>query len=1217
MNGLTVLLDKLVALMSSEFCRNLVVALLHTLWQGLVIAGALYVYLRHAPAESMNKRYGASVMALVVVVLCGLLTWSILNYDAPVTNDSSAAVASVGTPDKAVSQTAESQTVGALEQASISKREVTTVSTSADAEEAEPSRRAAASELEDAEAAGLSGRGKRKTAVTPKPSQTMGWQAWAIGAWIIGASVMLMRAMAVMVGGGRLRKRCVPLEDETLLRLVGTLRRKMQIGRRIRVVVGEHVSVPGVVGCFWPTLLLPVSMVSGVPADELQAILTHELAHIRRWDYLVNFCQMVIEAMLFFNPAVWWVSRQIRIEREACCDAVGVTEIGHRTRYAQVLVSWAQKARDGHMGAAAAIVGFAEGSGDGRVLDRVKRIMVAGHKPRLRVSWPIAGLMLVLSIACLAALWQGTDLAVAVAGKVLTPQERIEKIDEISQEYGFEDREFGAEDYIHISGTVRTHDGGPLPKYPNALVHSDRPSYGSSSSIGMKTKNQPQGVGIFDSNVEYGRISVIVVADGYAPAMAGPFDREPGGKVEGIELVLGEGFPGRLQVVDESGQAVEGAEIFGGYVCPGSGSYHHTIKLTTDENGIAVQEHAGQWKTGLQIEADGFEPEQLREVLFKPGETSVIALKATEPATGVVVSQASGEPVEGAEVRVMMSRIDSHTYGESGMYGEADAVTDADGQFVLGRLIGNREYLVLFRAEGYGHKYMTGIKPGDGDVRVALGEKRVIRGTVTGALERLSTDRDGKPVVRYCSKFGFKHSTSSDSAEKCPVTIEDGVGYFEIEGFHGQHVEITAGNTRAGGKSISVDVENDDLDNVVIDLATGDDLKREVVMVFKVPEGSPAMQGGVRTDHVMEGENGYRPGWTDIVDSEARCEVRVPCRFKYQVDYYHGKRPVGYWFKESKDVEIPAGEEPFVIEVPVHPAGAIYGTILRSDGRAATNAGASLIVAKKPEVAGEGLNDLNAALHGGGIDKGTFNATPLPLGGKYAIVAYEGNYFQLTGIFVLDEKNQIIEHDIQFSEAVALKGRLIDIDGTPARDNVKLTASAKAGESSWSTDREEIRPDENGGFCFENVNPDFAGKHFVKVSVGPGYRPVKLEVEDVTRPLVIQLEKGKLLRGVVIDDATGWPVPKAQVYAYYHAKKGDTYEYENLEAQSSTNERGEFVFSNMAAREYRLGVRSANLADARSPVRGTGGQEEPLILRIDIREWSDLKPREPKPGSPR
>ena len=102
----------------------------------------------------------------------------------------------------------------------------------------------------------------------------------------------------------------------------------MGIGRKIRVLVGERISTPGVIGCFWPTLLLPASMLSGIPAEDLRAILVHELAHIRRYDYLVNFLQMVVEALLFFNPAVWWISRQIRIEREACCDAAGVRWTG-------------------------------------------------------------------------------------------------------------------------------------------------------------------------------------------------------------------------------------------------------------------------------------------------------------------------------------------------------------------------------------------------------------------------------------------------------------------------------------------------------------------------------------------------------------------------------------------------------------------------------------------------------------------------------------------------------------------------------------------------------------------------------------------------------------------------------------------------------------------------------------------------------------------------
>jgi beta-lactamase regulating signal transducer with metallopeptidase domain len=150
------------------------------------------------------------------------------------------------------------------------------------------------------------------------------WQVWLLEAWLAGVALMFLRLVGVIVGGGRLLKSCQPTSDPGVLDLVQRLREHIGIGRRIRVLVGERIATPGVIGCFWPSLLLPVSMLSGIPAEDLQAILVHELAHIKRYDYLVNFLQMVVEALLFFNPAVWWIGRQIRIEREACCDAAVV-----------------------------------------------------------------------------------------------------------------------------------------------------------------------------------------------------------------------------------------------------------------------------------------------------------------------------------------------------------------------------------------------------------------------------------------------------------------------------------------------------------------------------------------------------------------------------------------------------------------------------------------------------------------------------------------------------------------------------------------------------------------------------------------------------------------------------------------------------------------------------------------------------------------------------
>ena len=113
----------------------------------------------------------------------------------------------------------------------------------------------------------------------------------------------------------------------------------MNLTRRVRIVVTERLTSPAVVGVLVPTLILPLSLMTTLTPEQIRFILLHELAHIRRGDYLANLFQLFAEALLFFNPAVWWISHQIRREREASCDALAIefhltqhVGVGRRTR---------------------------------------------------------------------------------------------------------------------------------------------------------------------------------------------------------------------------------------------------------------------------------------------------------------------------------------------------------------------------------------------------------------------------------------------------------------------------------------------------------------------------------------------------------------------------------------------------------------------------------------------------------------------------------------------------------------------------------------------------------------------------------------------------------------------------------------------------------------------------------------------------------------------
>jgi len=132
-------------------------------------------------------------------------------------------------------------------------------------------------------------------------------------------------------------------------------------------LVSALVEAPTVVGWLRPVVLVPLGALAGLPADQVEALLIHELAHIRRYDYLVNILQSVAEALLFYHPAVWWVSGHIRAERELCCDDVAAQASGSVLTYVQALAEL-ESCRPVHAHAALAANG-------GSLADRIARLL--------------------------------------------------------------------------------------------------------------------------------------------------------------------------------------------------------------------------------------------------------------------------------------------------------------------------------------------------------------------------------------------------------------------------------------------------------------------------------------------------------------------------------------------------------------------------------------------------------------------------------------------------------------------------------------------------------------------------------------------------------------------------------------------------------------------------------------------------------------------------
>jgi len=130
-----------------------------------------------------------------------------------------------------------------------------------------------------------------------------------------------------------------PVNEEWIVKL-RELRDILGMRQSINLLQSELVKVPATLGFFKPVILLPVGLITSIPPEQAEAILMHELGHIRRGDYLVNFFQRFVDAIFFFNPGIVWISSLLRQEREACCDDIVVAGIGQKRNYLNALVSF-------------------------------------------------------------------------------------------------------------------------------------------------------------------------------------------------------------------------------------------------------------------------------------------------------------------------------------------------------------------------------------------------------------------------------------------------------------------------------------------------------------------------------------------------------------------------------------------------------------------------------------------------------------------------------------------------------------------------------------------------------------------------------------------------------------------------------------------------------------------------------------------------------------
>jgi beta-lactamase regulating signal transducer with metallopeptidase domain len=161
---------------------------------------------------------------------------------------------------------------------------------------------------------------------------------WVLLAWFAGVLVLSIRFLGGLRTANRLTRRGTRPATEEYQRMLARLAARLTLTRPVKLLQSAVVKVPTAIGAFRPAILLPASVFTGLPTRGLEALIAHELAHVRRHDYLVNLIQTAAETLLFYHPAVWWVSSRIRAEREQCCDDLAIAATGDARSYARALV---------------------------------------------------------------------------------------------------------------------------------------------------------------------------------------------------------------------------------------------------------------------------------------------------------------------------------------------------------------------------------------------------------------------------------------------------------------------------------------------------------------------------------------------------------------------------------------------------------------------------------------------------------------------------------------------------------------------------------------------------------------------------------------------------------------------------------------------------------------------------------------------------------------
>ncbi len=376
--------------------------LIHSLWQYALIALVMMAVLRMMRRRTAIARYATCLVALAAIVIAPAATWQLLPAPTPaqttvvsnplvtwepVLDDADPLAPTNTTATPLTHDAARLPSAAAPPETVATPHAVTPVATVA----AAPVVRWWA---------------PLDAAISP-------WLEELVAIWCLGVLLFAIRPAWSWCLLRRLRRVGVSAVPQAVQAALVETAQRLGVRREVRLLQSTLVSVPMVVGYLRPVILLPLCVVSGFSTSEMQAILAHELAHIRRHDYLANLLQTLIETVCFYHPTVWWLSSRVRQEREHCCDELAAHALGSRAAYGRALLALEELRGTSPV--------LSLGANSGSLLERIRRLAAAETSPQTVGAGGVV--MVALSIVMLIGIgvWTAThadDVSVTAARNV-------------------------------------------------------------------------------------------------------------------------------------------------------------------------------------------------------------------------------------------------------------------------------------------------------------------------------------------------------------------------------------------------------------------------------------------------------------------------------------------------------------------------------------------------------------------------------------------------------------------------------------------------------------------------------------------------------------------------------------------------------------------------------------------------------------------------------